>query len=118
MMTADAILEIVNSVTAKNPAIPGWRFFAEITSGYSVTMRVAIDVPDRETGEMTTVYHNNAISFSGESQHMHSMIINQVVRFMRNVFVHEADEAIHVNGVRYRDPHEHDTRAVDIIRRA
>lgn len=86
-------------VGLRNPAIPPTvsASIDDSTSDPVLVLHVTVEVPDRDTGEPRAFRHRLAVP-SGD-------FLTFVRRAVRAVWVHELDEAWHVDGVRAREPH-------------
>ena len=70
----------------------------------SVQVKLVMQVPDRDTGEIGIFSNTNTIKRDWSLVNIDSRIEWAV----KNIFVHEFKEAFHINGIRVLDPHKDD----------
>lgn len=79
--------------------------------GETITLRVEILVPNRDTGEPIPIQFQESISsyavdcYNGERS---EALREFVYRALRTMLLHELDEAWHWKGARERDPHRNE----------
>lgn len=96
---------LIARVTLVRPAIPteiGLRADMTTEGPMSYALAVRTVVPDTDTGGTATITHYLPLDAS--------LADDEVIAFVRAavraIWLHEADEALHVDGARRWDPHE------------
>ncbi len=86
------------------PALDAFGMALEVrtpTAMNAPTLRCTIRVPDRNTGNVVKVHHEEAVPYLMNDDHALDIIYNTIQMMLR----HELDEAWIVDGKRVNDPH-------------
>lgn len=91
-----ALQRVVSGIRMVNPPFP-----IKLTThsdGVGPVLCITVTVRHRITGEPLALEHRRAVPDGVE-------LLDWIHTCLRDVFVHELDEAFHFNGVRVREPH-------------
>lgn len=97
--------EIVARYELRNSPIKVLPTRVQIEYGDDISIVVPIEVPHRDTGEATRVYHAISQSFVPNADMAKKVTEREYEALLRRVFDHEFEEAFHVDGKRVLDPH-------------
>lgn len=102
--------EALRRIDLQFPAIPT-KIDVDRTGG-SVMLRIHVSVPDRRTGAGITVTHSFKVP--------DGISCSQFLRFVEQracgTWIHEFEEAFHLDGERIREPHPHGVGDASVYR--